>query len=228
VTTNPVSAAYFATAEPYLTRNHRIELRSEIVGELIGQPHGKRILDLGCGNGAVSLPFARSNSVILVDSSAAMLDAARRCAHELDVKQYALVQADACDVDVDPVDIVLALGVLAHVDSDTDIIRAIARNLKPGGLAVLQLSDANRPLNRVGNILFRLRGRRYRRTLRTEILQIVANEGLCLVKEQSHLLVLPGMPRLMGRALVPYDRLTRRYPRLAGHGLDTLMLLARQ
>src|SRR4051794_31213215 len=114
--TSPTSAAYFATPEPYLKQNHRIALRSEIVTELVGRPEGKRILDLGCGNGAVSLPLAVRNSVILVDNSAAMLNEARRFAEALRLRSYELHQADANDVNIEPVDVILALGLLAHVD----------------------------------------------------------------------------------------------------------------
>ena len=226
--TNPISAAYFADAEPYLKRNHRITLRSEIVGELVGQPRGKRILDLGCGNGAISLPLAEHNSVILVDNSAAMLSAAERHAKTLNIENYEAIHADVCGVSVEPVDIVLALGVLAHVDESLAVLQAMARNLKPGGVAVLQFSDSRRLLNRLSQLLFRVRGRQYRKTPRGEILKAADATGLRLVDERSHLLIIPGMPRLMGRTLLTYDRfLRRRHPKLSAHGLDTLLLLAK-
>lgn len=228
VTTNPTSLAYFARAGPYLRRNHRIALRSEIVRDLIGEPSGKRILDLGCGNGAISLPYARSNAVVLVDNSAAMLEAARHTAAELAVTSYTALKADASSVNVEPADIVLAIGVLAHVDDPVAILAAAARNLKGGGLLVLQLSDAERPLNRLAHLLFRLRGRDYRPTSRADILAMARANALELVGERSHLLVLPGMPRLLGGALGRYDRFIRRHPALARQGVDTLLLLQKR
>ena len=158
VTTNPTSLAYFARAGPYLRRNHRIALRSEIVRDLIGEPSGKRILDLGCGNGAISLPYAKSNAIVLVDNSAAMREAARHTAAELAVTSYTALKADASSVEAEPADIVLAIGVLAHVDDPAAILAAAARNLKGGGLLVLQLSDAERPLNRLRTCSFACAG----------------------------------------------------------------------
>jgi hypothetical protein len=77
-------------------------------------------------------------------------------------------------------------------------------------------------------MLFRLRGRDYRPTRRADILAMAAANGLSLVGERSHLLVLPGMPRLLGAALVPYDRFIRRHPALARHGVDSLLLLQKR
>jgi hypothetical protein len=36
------------------------------------------------------------------------------------------------------------------------------------------------------------------------------------------------MPRLLGAALVPYDRFIRRHPALARHGVDSLLLLQKR
>jgi SAM-dependent methyltransferase len=227
VVTIPGSAAYFSRAEPYLCGNHRIALRAEIVRELIGHPAGKRIIDLGCGNGALSLPLARDNDVILVDNSAAMLDAARKLAERLGVDRYETIEADACEVHLEAADIVLAVGLLAHVGSSAQVVEAVTRHLKPGGVALLQFSDAGRPLNRIASVLLALRGRRYRRTWRKDIFDLVSANGLRVVGERSHLLILPGVHRLMGKALIPFDRFVRRQTLLARNGVDTILLLAR-
>jgi ubiquinone/menaquinone biosynthesis C-methylase UbiE len=228
VSTNPTSAAYFAKAEPYLKGNHRIALRRELVGELIGTPRGKRILDLGCGDGGVSLPLGDANDLILVDNSQAMLDAAAAQAKRLGVSAFTAIRADAADLDIEPADIVLALGVLAHVERSEDVFAAIARNLKPRGQAVVQFSDASRLVNLLGRPLFALRRRCYRPTPRREVLRIAADHGLALVDERSHLLVLPGVPRLLGSRLLAFDRFVRARPWLASQGADTLLLLEKR
>lgn len=225
--TIPESATYFARAEPYLRGNHRIALRAEIAAELLGNPVGQRIIDLGCGNGALSLPLATGNNIVLVDNSEAMLEAATKVAARLGVDRYEMVREDACAVNLPAADIVLAIGLLAHVDNSADVIDVVARHLKPGGKALVQFSDAGRPFNRIGNFLLALRGRRYRRTSRREILDLFETNGLHLVDERSHLLILPGVHRLIGRGLIPYDRFVRRHPRLAKNGVDTILLVER-
>jgi hypothetical protein len=95
--------------------------------------------------------------------------------------------------------------------------------MKPGARCVIQFSDADRWINRLAGVLFRIKGRHYRPTKRREVMAAAKSVGLHPIAERSHLLVLPGMQRLLGRWLVPYDRLTRKL----GYGLDTLMLLER-
>ncbi len=228
MSTNPTSAAYFANAEPYLRGNHRIALRRELVGELIGSPRGMRILDIGCGDGGVSLPLAGANDLVLVDNSQAMLDAAAAQAKRLGVRDFSAIRADAADLDIDPADIVLALGVLAHVERNEDVFAAIARHLKPRGRAVVQFSDASRLVNVLGRPLFALRRRCYRPTPRHDVLRVASDQGLALVDERSHLLVLPGLPRLLGRHLIAFDRFVRGRPALASHGAETLLLFEKR
>jgi cyclopropane fatty-acyl-phospholipid synthase-like methyltransferase len=223
--TIPTSACYFADAERYLRGNHRIQLRREIVAELIGTPRNKRILDLGCGNGAISLPFAHANEVLLVDNSAAMISAVRAHAASLGITDYEAVQSDVAKLQTNPVDIVLAIGLLAHVDNVDDVFEAIARCLRPSGIAVVQLSDRTRLLNRVGRVLTNLRGRNYQPMSMRDVLQSAEKYGFQLKDERSHLVIIPGLQRVFRSALVPYDRFVRRHPHLAKHGTDTLLLL---
>ena len=51
--------------------------------------------------------------------------------------------------------------------------------------------------------------------------------GLTPVAQKSHLLILPGVSRLLGRTLLSYDRLVRRTAWLERHASETLLLLRR-
>jgi len=70
---------YFANPEPYLGNNPYIGLRAQMVRSLLPDLSGKSVLDLGCGDGRVSMPLAAEASELwLVDASAAMIETARR------------------------------------------------------------------------------------------------------------------------------------------------------
>ena len=69
---------FFSDPDLYLTKNHRVRLRSLIVKDLAGEIEGCRILDLGCGDGSISAQFLPAkNLVTMVDLSAGMLERAK-------------------------------------------------------------------------------------------------------------------------------------------------------
>jgi len=75
---------------------------------LLGNVAGKRILDLGCGDGQAAVAFTlRGATTIAVDSSVRMLDRARTLAeragvrvewHQGDVADLAFVRAESIDI----------------------------------------------------------------------------------------------------------------------------------
>ena len=219
-----VARDYFAEPRRYLRANYRIVRRAELVRDLLGDAKGLRVLDMGCGCGRVSAWLAPANDVTMIDSSPAMVRLAARHGSRA-------VVADALDYARGGHDVVLCIGLLAHVDDASAAIEAVARNLKPGGRAIVQFSDAARPVNRIATRLFRMR-RRLRcgaldlqRTDGSAVLADAGRHGLRLVDQRDHLVILPGVPRLLGRWLVPYDRFVAARPRLARLGMDTLLLL---
>lgn len=97
---------------------------------------GARVLDYGCGDGRVALPMmALGAAVVGCDSSPAMRDAFRG-RHP---------RAEALPVDIlprsGPYDGAYCLAVLIHQrwEAAAAIIAAIAAELRPGGIAVLDL-----------------------------------------------------------------------------------------
>jgi ubiquinone/menaquinone biosynthesis C-methylase UbiE len=225
VVTLPNSANYFSKVEPYLRRNFWIRVRQEIVFELIGDAKGKRILDLGCGNGAVSLPLSDVNEIVLVDNSPAMIDAARVNARNFNERNCKIILGDAAELDLGTFDIVLAIGLLAHVRTNEEILAGMSRHLNAGGLGILQFSPGERFLNRVGLALLQARGRAYRPMRTSEVLDAVARNGFVPIDERNHVLLVPGMQRLLGPLLVSYDRIVRRHSSIAMHGTETVLLV---
>lgn len=106
--------------------------RLEIIREFFGEFEGKRIVDLGCGGGLLSVPLLDNRAdVIGVDMSAASIEAARAAARGRgkfivgDIRSVSLPAGCA--------DYVLLADVLDHIPTFIDALREASRLLKMGG-----------------------------------------------------------------------------------------------
>ena len=90
--------------------------------------------DLGCGTGQVSLALAPYVArVVAVDSSAAMLQAARKRLHGLDNIDLRRGDLEALPIDDERLDAATLMLVLHHVPEPENALAEVARVLKPGG-----------------------------------------------------------------------------------------------
>jgi ArsR family transcriptional regulator len=90
--------------------------------------------DLGCGTGQVGLALAPFVArVVAVDSSAAMLQAARKRLHGLDNIDLRRGELEALPIDDERLDAATLMLVLHHVPEPTHALAEVARVLKPGG-----------------------------------------------------------------------------------------------
>lgn len=109
---------------------------------------GMRVLDVGCGNGEVSLLLARlvgkSGQVIGIDRDARAIDAARRRALDFMLTNMTFAQADlsAPPAGFAPVDALVGRRVLMYLSDPVAAIRVLLPGLRPGGLVIFQESDA--------------------------------------------------------------------------------------
>ena len=60
-------AGYFNQPEAYLKNGFDIAVRKKIITQLLGDISNKHILDMGCGNGALSMDYLEHNQVHFVD-----------------------------------------------------------------------------------------------------------------------------------------------------------------
>ena len=118
----------------------------------IGSLRGKRILDIGCGQGDTSVFFALQGAEVwAVDVSDGMVDFTRKLAahHAVSDRIHAAVRrVEDLDFSDDFFDVVYGDGVLHHLDIQTAVPN-IVRMLKPAGCAVFL-----EPLK--GNLFIRL------------------------------------------------------------------------
>lgn len=100
---------------------------------------GKDVLDFGCGTGeiATQIAFLGANRVYALDVTAGLLDSTRRRA-ELDgvADRIQTVCGMIQDVEPRPVDVIIAFAVLHHCFPLENVMPALLRWLKPGGVFV--------------------------------------------------------------------------------------------
>jgi SAM-dependent methyltransferase len=219
----------------YLESRAPIRARVEQVRQLLGDLNGKRILDLGCGDGSLSLQYARTNSVTLVDLSPRMLERARENTPQeaRDRVRYVSCTAEAFTSD-DRFDVVLCVGLLAHVGSVERTVQTVAHHLAVGGRCILQITDSDRWMGRTLIGLFSLRmrvrdraGYDLNRLGCGELTRIATENGLRRLDERRTWSILPGMKLLPDGVLLRYQRTTASNTLLSSQGAEALVLFAR-
>jgi 2-polyprenyl-3-methyl-5-hydroxy-6-metoxy-1,4-benzoquinol methylase len=137
---------FFDAPERYLDRREfDIRIRTETVQQFTEGRALERILDIGCGNAAISLPLLTpQRRLTLLDISSNMLATARRkipphLGDNVEIINEGFMTAR---LESGAYDLVLCIGVLAHVDSPADVIGKVAQLLKPGGCAIVEFTDS--------------------------------------------------------------------------------------
>jgi SAM-dependent methyltransferase len=225
----------FERPERYLDGSrYNIMVRTETVREFVRGRHYKHILDIGCGDGSISLPLLRAdNRLTLVDISSAMLAAARCQTPPELVRNVECVNREFLTAPlVGRYDLILCVGVLAHANSPASVITKLGSLLEPGGYVIAQFTDCNHLLSRTLGAYGRIRNwliaPRYRVTPLgdEEVVGMFLRQGLQLVSAYRYSLPLPGMARVLSQHSL--YRLTRwlhgHYPcsRNAGLGNECL------
>lgn len=234
---------YFGDPRNYLDiRRYVIEIRKETVKDFTAGRRFTRILDIGCGDGSISIPLLDfQNHLTLLDISCKMLSRALSKVPAVLSSHVETINQDliAASLDANSYDLILCIGVLAHVDSPPAVMSKVASLLRPGGFLVLECTDAAHFSNRLTVLWGRTKGAfskpsGYRSNLMSAefVLQMAKQEGLDLVSSYRHNLALPTMRRFFSqKALQVMTRAifgTASQNRNAWLGKECLLLFTRQ
>jgi len=98
---------------------------------------GKKILDVGCGEGGFILDIMRDHGAIGIgiDISRKALEAARKHGHTVHQVEYVSRQNQIED---SPFDAFISYHVIEHMSDIKDFLLSIAANLKPSGIGMLE------------------------------------------------------------------------------------------
>jgi len=201
---------FFDEPQKYLHKDFGIKIRRDIVGRMVKDLPYKHILDVGCGDGSISLPLLNGATTLdLVDLSSGMLALAK-------AKIPEGLQANVSfeNVSLEKLnthknyDLILAIGLLAHVPDVEKAIAILGNMLTPGGHLIFQFSEASKLATKMS---FRVRktghhklNKIYKKTLVT----IFEKNNFKLTNEISFATIFPGMGMLKNELLYNYCRYT--------------------
>jgi SAM-dependent methyltransferase len=142
------------------SRQVDMRVRSETVKTFAAGLNARRVLDIGCGDGSISLPLLTSTSQLtLLDLSASMAALARanvpaNLAGNVEVRNEDFM---AASFEPRSFDLIVSVGVLAHVESADAFLAKIATLLRPGGSLIVEFTDCRHVAGRLERFAGRLK-----------------------------------------------------------------------
>ncbi len=134
---------------------HRKRFNKEFRFHVLGDPNGKRVLDVGCGDGTNAVTLAKLGAHVTgIDISSKSIEIARERAQVnglSDRIELICVPLEIADLSPGSFDIVWGDAILHHLIAELDdVLGSLTRCLKPGGLAIFsEPVNFNRALRRM-------------------------------------------------------------------------------
>lgn len=229
--------SFFDKTQLYFHKDADVSIRTLIVHELLGELNHSRILDLGCGDGRISLQYmSQSNHLTLVDLSDNMLEIARKNTPETLKKNVNYINADLQRYETEEkFDVVICIGVLAHVTSVEETIAKVARFLKLGGRCIFQITDTDCYLGkflmtfyRVRNFIVRSRGYVVNETHLSYITNLTHCNRLTFLDKRQYWSILPGMGKMPNKWLWKYQVFTLTHDPLWRMGSEVILVYVKE
>ena len=192
---------YFNNTNNYLNKDFGITIRKEILNDILDTQVNKNILDIGCGNGGVSLDYGFKNNLYYVDQSKEMLSLAKKNAFNKGITNISFYN---CSIEKfsskKKYDIIILFGVLAHVDSLIVTLRQTFSLLNDNGKIIIQFSDYKKILTKI-NMYFSDKIYKKNRITMGLINQILDNYGFKIKKKIRYSILPPGIGLLSNELL---------------------------
>jgi cyclopropane fatty-acyl-phospholipid synthase-like methyltransferase len=151
------SKEFFNNTDNYIRSNVIISFRKLLVKKLLGNFKDKEIIDIGCGNGELSIEYLPENSITYLDVSEKMLDVVRNKIPSDLKDKTTFINDDINSVpSVKKYDIVLCIGVAAHVYDIENLFLKLSTLIKDGGILLFQYSDYRKFITRLNRLKAKL------------------------------------------------------------------------
>jgi ubiquinone/menaquinone biosynthesis C-methylase UbiE len=151
----------FENAPRYLnSRRVDMRVRKETVKTFASRVGWQRLLDVGCGDGTISLPLlTHSSDITLLDLSSSMVARARANVPEEYIVNVNVRNENFMTALFEPgsFDLIVSVGVLAHVDSPEEFIAKVTSLIRPGGGLIIEFTDCRHIVGQIGRVFGRLK-----------------------------------------------------------------------
>ncbi len=196
---------FVVNPESYLRGEAQLRVRRELLRALLPLVDGLSLIDIGCGDGSLSLQFvSEAQRLVLLDRSATMLERAKGKLQPGWTDKVEFVLGSLEEFDRPPADIVLCVGVLAYVADAGEALRRVSDLTRVGGTAVVQFTDADAWSRAIPRCVARVQGHQSKgyllnSTSFNNVSKVAGAVGLQPVDCVRHWPLLPGMGRLPAR-----------------------------
>ena len=224
----------FADPTQYLRNNSYITLRAQAVRRMMPATSAKSILDLGCGDGRISIPLVGdADELLLVDASKGMLELAVQHVPAAMVDRVHFECRDIATFEpTRQFDLVLCIGLLAHVPNPGSLLELVSRCVAPTGCALVQFTDNSCLLGRASNWLGAVLRRLFHPGAHTltrmtidDVLSDMAKHGFRMTRSYRYVF-LPGVQRLPPPVTHAVVQLAGRKP-IAKYGGEVIAAFSR-
>ncbi|MGB8214526.1 MAG: class I SAM-dependent methyltransferase [Anaerolineales bacterium] len=225
---------YFNRTHLYLRNNPGLFIRAQAIRTLAKDISHATILDIGCGDGSLSLQFLdETEHITLLDFAPNMLELCRQKISPEQADRVSFVQSDFINfIAQDCYDVVLCIGLLAHVSSLQISMRKISHFIKPGGHVLLQFTDQNQGVGKFFSTYNRFSQRwkglsHYELTpiWSERLIKLAEENDLSLVKENCLWTTLPGIGKMSSAIALSFLKLLNNRIFLFKQGNEKIWLL---
>lgn len=194
----------------FYKRDYHVRVRVETVGEMLRGTVFQRILDIGCGDGSISLPLLNAtNRLTWLDMSDGMLARARARVPSGLSAGVEVIKGDfmGANLEAEAYDLIICLGVLAYVDPVQPFLEKLTSLLKPDGMVIIEWTDGHHFMNRLQQpyhmAVRALAGEKVRLAVHStaEVLGEFKRLGFELAETYRYCSPLPVVRKLLGRQL---------------------------
>ena len=159
----------------------QFKILQSIAGSILKGAENQKILDIGCGNGSMSEPIAKKNTVYGLDFSSGMLKVAQK-------KNIIPLSSNALHLPLadKSIDATFCFGLLQLLGDPNDVTQCMCelqRVTKPSGILILSTINGDSLLQRIACNIFKIEGKYYEKKYRAEEIYQFLEESSFTVEE---------------------------------------------